>query len=308
MTSREAGASQSLFAFPLGPGGAKGFDHDGGETIYSLPNGFQAYYLNDKTGKYLDKGPTQIVRDIENPRDPAVTNGISCMRCHDQGMRYYTDKIRDAIVQNKTISKQDRETVEALYPPNPELKLVIDADMKRFLDAMVRAGLDPKLKLNGVEIIFALSQAYEAAVDAEQVASELGFKKDEFLKATGDVETKYRTMMKRFTQGGTVPRDEFEVEYIELAKAMADEEPIRGGVKRCCDPDRRKERPGADLRQGQLQGGRYSGVHGQGAEGLLPDGHQRRRQGRRAPCCSRTSSPRTTSSRARSKSHLAGTN
>ena len=171
------------------------------------------------------------MRDIENPRDPAVTNGISCMRCHDQGMRYYVDKIRDAIVQNRTISKEDRETVEALYPPNPELKATIDVDMKRFVDAMIRAGLDPKYKINGVEIIFALSQAYEAAVDAEQVAAELGFKKEEFVKATGDVETKYRTMMKRFTQGQTVPRDEFEQEYIELAKSMADEVAIRDGVK-----------------------------------------------------------------------------
>ncbi|WP_436425189.1 hypothetical protein, partial [Enterococcus faecium] len=34
---------QSLFSFPLGPNGPNAFHHDGGETIFSLPNGFQAY-------------------------------------------------------------------------------------------------------------------------------------------------------------------------------------------------------------------------------------------------------------------------
>ena len=33
---------QSLFSFPLGPSGPNAFHHDGGETIFSLPNGFQA--------------------------------------------------------------------------------------------------------------------------------------------------------------------------------------------------------------------------------------------------------------------------
>ncbi len=41
--------------------GQNAFHHDGGETIYSLPNGFQAYYLNKATGERLDKGPTAIV-------------------------------------------------------------------------------------------------------------------------------------------------------------------------------------------------------------------------------------------------------
>ena len=49
--------NQNLFAFPLGPG-PNGFQHDGGETIFSLPNGFQGYYLSSATGARIDKGPT----------------------------------------------------------------------------------------------------------------------------------------------------------------------------------------------------------------------------------------------------------
>src|SRR6185503_8807160 len=48
-TSYDFGGSkdrQSLFLHPLGPeqdGVLNGFHHDGGESIFSLPNGFQAY-------------------------------------------------------------------------------------------------------------------------------------------------------------------------------------------------------------------------------------------------------------------------
>jgi hypothetical protein len=218
---------QSLFEFPLGPGGATGFDHDGGETIFSLPNGFQAYYLNTADGKPLEKGPVDIVRDLDNPRDPSVINGISCMRCHDQGMRKAKDDIREAVFKARTQPKDVRDAVEALYPPHEKMDRVIEEDGRKFLDAMKRAGLNPTLKLNGVEMTFALSRAYEEDLGADQVASELGMPKEEFLSAASDADKKYKTMVRRLKQG-TIPRDDFEAVFIELAEEVADMEPIRG--------------------------------------------------------------------------------
>ena len=106
---------QSLFVHPLGPDGADAFKHDGGETIFSLPNGFQAYYLNTAPGARLDKGPTEIVLD-DSQLDRAVTNGISCMGCHNQGIRQGTDEIRKHVLADRTFSKEVRTDVEALYP------------------------------------------------------------------------------------------------------------------------------------------------------------------------------------------------
>lgn len=99
---------QDLFEFPLGPGGPGGFDPDGGETIFSLPNGFQAYFLNNAKGESLDKGPTTIVRDLSR-KDLAVTNGISCMGCHDQGMRKAKDDIRASVLGGRTFSKDVKD-------------------------------------------------------------------------------------------------------------------------------------------------------------------------------------------------------
>jgi hypothetical protein len=91
--------------FPLGPGGEHGFDHDGGETIFSLPNGFQGYLLDNAKGELLDKGPKTIVFD-QSPKDLAVTNSISCMGCHDQGMRKAKDEVRAAVLSGRTFPKE----------------------------------------------------------------------------------------------------------------------------------------------------------------------------------------------------------
>ena len=211
---------QSLFSFPRGPTGANAFHHDGGETIFSLPNGFQAYYLNTAKGDRLDKGPTAIVRDPSR-KDFAVTNGISCMGCHDQGMRKAKDDVRELVLKGRTFPKDVRDAVEGLYPPHDKMDALIEDDTKRFADAMKRAGLDSTLKLNGIEMINALAKRYEDDLDLTLAASELGLTKDEFNKGTTDVEQKYRPLIRRLAQGA-VPRDQFESAFGGMAPDMTD--------------------------------------------------------------------------------------
>jgi hypothetical protein len=211
---------QSLFSFPLGPVGPNAFHHDGGETIFSLPNGFQAYYLNKATGERLDKGPTAIVRDPSR-KDFAVTNGISCMGCHDQGMRKAKDDIRDLVLKGRTFPKQVRDAVEGLYPPHDRMDALIEDDTKRFVDAMRRAGLDSTLKLNGIEMINALAKRYEDDLDLTLAASELGLGKTEFSQRAANVDQKYRPLVRRLVQGA-VPRDQFESAFRGIAPDMTD--------------------------------------------------------------------------------------
>jgi hypothetical protein len=217
--------NQSLFEFPLGPGGPNGFSHDGGESIFSLPNGFQAYYLNNARGEPLDKGPTTIVRDLTR-KDLAVTNGLSCMGCHDQGMRKAKDDVRENVLAvGKSFSREVREAVEALYPPHEKMDRAIEDDAKRFADAMTRAGLDPTLKLNGVEMINALSKRYEDDVDAKLAATEFGLTGEEFSKASADADKKFRPFLRRLEQG-IVPRDQFEVAFRDLSEELTDDEMV----------------------------------------------------------------------------------
>ncbi len=223
---------QNLYEHPLGPEGKNAFKHDGGESIFSLPNGFQAYYLNTADGKSLDKGPTNIVQD-KRAKDLAVTNGISCMGCHEFGMIKARDEIRKIALGGpggKAFSRAELREIEGLYIENERMDKILDADAKRFQDAMYRAGLDPNLNYNGIEMITALSQRYEQDVDLTMAAAELGMTKEEFQQATsGGFKPELIPTIRRLQQN-SIPRDQFEFKYRDLAE-LGDEEPIDDGVQ-----------------------------------------------------------------------------
>ncbi|MBP0651968.1 hypothetical protein J8J40_33395, partial [Mycobacterium tuberculosis] len=77
--------------------------------------------LNTAAGAQLAKGPTNIVRDPKR-RDQAVTNGISCMGCHDQGIRLAADEVREHVLGAKSsFPKHVRDAVRELHPEKPEM-------------------------------------------------------------------------------------------------------------------------------------------------------------------------------------------
>lgn len=212
---------QSLFEHPLGPDGDNAFQHDGGESIYSLPNGFNAYYLSTAKGDRLDTGPTNIVQDTTQ-KDLSVTNGISCMGCHDQGFRKAKDEIRAHVAADRTFSKEVRDAVDALYPPHAEMDGLIDQDTKRFRDALQQAGLEPDAKIGGVEMINALSKQYEKDVNLAFAAAEFGITGEDFVARLAGAGGEIFRLQRRLEQG-TVPRDTFEVAFKELLAKVTDD-------------------------------------------------------------------------------------
>lgn len=57
-------------------------DADGGEIIFSLPNGLHGYYLINKAGKKVSQVPTNIAQDTKHAHDSIVYNAWKCVRCH----------------------------------------------------------------------------------------------------------------------------------------------------------------------------------------------------------------------------------
>jgi hypothetical protein len=211
--------AQSFFSHPTGPKGPDGFHHDGGETIFSLPNGFNGYYLNTSDGKQLSKGPTNIVRDPKR-RDQAVTNGISCMGCHDQGIKLATDEVREHVLGAKSsFPKAIRDAVRELYPEKAAMDKLLNQDLARFRDAQERAGLDPVLQLNGDEPITALSRRYEVPVDMSEAAAELGLSLKGMEK---DLTGANAAVIRRLTLG-SLPREQFESAFGDLATVLTED-------------------------------------------------------------------------------------
>ncbi len=132
-----------LSQFPLGPvypgneSSELAFDHDGGEIIFNLPNGLQAYLLVDDQDNRIDEGPIAIVSDaLKTSGSPAIVNGLSCMSCHKEGM---IDPPADEIRDFSRVFGKQRDHLERLYPPKDQMDAKIDADGERFMQALEEA-------------------------------------------------------------------------------------------------------------------------------------------------------------------------
>lgn len=156
----------------------------GGEVIWTLPNGLQAYLLVDGAGKRLDVANIDIVHNKEKDGEPIV-NGISCMGCHYQGMRTATDELGPFVALSAgKFTELEKQRVANLYPPAPALADVIDLDVAQFVANLAKTGA-PLLQ-GGVEVTQAVHDAFEdSPIDLRRAAAELGMSVEQFADVVG---------------------------------------------------------------------------------------------------------------------------
>jgi hypothetical protein len=151
------------------------FEHAGGEVIYSLPNGMQAYLLLNAAGQRLDVAPKEIVKDPRR-RPGAVENGISCIGCHNQGMnrpRVYDEIVKYAEEHRNRFQARELTAIRELYPANGAQ--ILDTDSARYLTAMQAAGgRRPDPGVVEYDDFINLVGQYEAKVGLRGGALELG--------------------------------------------------------------------------------------------------------------------------------------
>ena len=159
---------QNIFVYPLS------FEHDGGEVVFNLPNGLQAYHLFDDRGERLDKAPTEIVSTKAS--DPAVYNGISCIGCHTDGMKPFTDEVRPVIeaAQNPIFNKDD---ALRLYVEQAIMDVLVEQDTERFTTALTKTGNSAEAS----EPVSRFHETYNTYLDAAHAAAAVGLPKNMFL-------------------------------------------------------------------------------------------------------------------------------
>lgn len=121
--------TENIFTDPINLQGV------GGEMIFNLPNGLQAYYVADGAGQRLDLAPTSIVTD-KFAEDKTVRNGLSCIRCHDQGMKDFRDDVRPSVERIQGSGLLDKRVTLELYPSHDEMADLVRADKQRFVEAI----------------------------------------------------------------------------------------------------------------------------------------------------------------------------
>lgn len=240
----DKGARGNLFRHPLGPNfpgnqyPALSFQHDGGEMIFSLPNGLQAYMLTDEEGHRIDKGPIAVVRDSKETAGTAeVLNGLSCMHCHRHGMIEFKDTVRQGI----GVFGDAKRKVQNLYPPQEEMARFVAGDRNRFMSALDQA-ISPFLRVGDdagrdvsefAEPIGAVCRFYQRDLSPEAVAFELGIEQPKDLQVMVKSNRQLISLgLGPLVQGDCVKRadwesrDAFVSPYQETARIMGLATPI----------------------------------------------------------------------------------
>jgi serine/threonine-protein kinase len=218
-------AKGDLVRFPLGPVfeghpfRKQAFEHDGGEIIWSLPNGMQAYMLVKADGSRIDVGPVEVVFDRSAILGtPAIINGISCMYCHRDGMiSGFRDEIRGADAIGGEALKKIRE----LYPPHDDMQRLVRQDQDVFLRSLdriigpfLKVGPDAKKSVSEFpEPVGKVAEMYSRDLTPREIALELGIENPEVLQKNID---KNRELL-RYGLGtivqnppGTIKREKWE--------------------------------------------------------------------------------------------------
>lgn len=161
------GTNKNIFLDPLN------FVPDGGEFIFNLPNGLQAYLIANGKGKRLDEAPSTIVQIRDSAfRDKVVHNGLSCIGCHTHGMNRMPNQVRD-MLDTQTHTAYDLDKAKRIYVPQDALKQVFQEDEDRFAKAVRATGNELPAQASD-EPVNLLAQLYLTDVSVAQAAADAG--------------------------------------------------------------------------------------------------------------------------------------
>ena len=213
--------SQNIFTHPLD------FTHDGGEIIFNLPNGLQAYFLVDANGSRLNDAPIDIV---SNPAasDPTVRNGLSCIGCHTQGMKKFEDSMHAAIEQDDN-PPYNKEQALRLYPEQSVLNELLQKDTIRFQQALEKIGgpfaddasRQRFFKRHENEPIQRFHEAFQAPLNASHAAAAVGLETEAFLTQIHEKQSLKNLGLQTLTDvNGTVKRDAWTSNFDDMISAL----------------------------------------------------------------------------------------
>ncbi len=240
---------QVLKRFPQGPkelepfeSGLTPFEHDGGEMIFSLPNGLQGYYLSTAEGKQLDVGPTSIVSFRKRPigKGVEIVNARSCFDCHANGILSKRDQLREHIQTSTLFTKDQQAVLLDMYVPQEELDAAYNKDRQRFVEALVKLkvteptpdGSAQSMQAPGnAELVTYFADKYEDELDFDALSAEFDMTPDEFsatIRRVEDVDALRLGIdwVTTLEAGGTIPRAEVEQQFPLLLSPLMQLKPL----------------------------------------------------------------------------------
>ena len=199
--------TQNVLTHPLS------FTHDGGEIIFNLPNGLQAYLLVDAGGRRLNEAPIKIVRNLA-ASDPTVRNGLSCIGCHTEGMKDFEDQVR-GVVQKNPNPPFNKDRALQLYTDEATMAGLVAEDTVRYRQALEATGD----VFGGIEPVQRFHEAFQRPVDTAHAAAAVGLETETFLKRMR-ASANLKNLGVLVLENGTMKRDTWTSKFSEIVFAL----------------------------------------------------------------------------------------
>lgn len=145
-------------------------------VLFGLPNGSMAWALYDGSGSRIDRIDTSL-RPEPAAGTSATGAGLGCFGCHADGARPITDAKG---AQAKGGTADPEHAAPAGFPGNEELARIAAGDSAGYRKAQTGAGIDPDLRVSGLEIMAALARQWRLEVGLERAAAEAGLEPPAF--------------------------------------------------------------------------------------------------------------------------------
>jgi len=195
------------------------FNRNGGEIIFTLPNGTLGYMLVNAKGERINKAPVQIVSDPKRP-DQAVENGISCFRCHAQGFLAATDEVGPVSALNASIPADKQAKIQSLYPPAGTFQAQLQKDNKAYKKVLAQidqlSGSPSRSSNASKDTTTPAIDRFESDVDPKTAACELDTTEKDMIgfitKNLADLNS-----LAPLAACQTTPRDVFDSKFEEAA-------------------------------------------------------------------------------------------
>ncbi len=188
--------TSNIYAFPFGPRilacynsydearffAEKVFENQAGESITSLPNGFQQYGIWDGKGKRLNKADPHIAVERSGLfDDQSVQTAISCNYCHAGGINPFDD---DSVIRHvraaASFTVEEVKFAEDLFFTKDQRAKAFADHATAFKNAMNSLGLnDPQYLTPGGEPVTKAFRKFEGYLTCVDLAWELGISKVE---------------------------------------------------------------------------------------------------------------------------------
>ncbi len=220
---------QDLFDHPLGPKASNvarsPFKPDLIRSIFALPNGLLGFALFDTSGNRIDRVPPGVEKPLTAGDDSASRQtsraGANCFECHTQGIKPVRDDLKAQLAADKFTGPKDvREAALQLTAQDSDILQFSDGDEERYANALKVAGVDPGLRIAGIEPVNALARRYQSRGDVTTAAAGLGMTASEFRKLLAEAPASAQVLARRL-QSGVLTRPDLD-QLLGLLKPSED--------------------------------------------------------------------------------------